>query len=345
MNGVAWRVVASLMAVAVLAGCSSPDPAPPSPTGTSTTSSKAWPTPEDSGLRPVTVPYRDGLAYVMEETSAQALCHALSPAEWRELFGGDVGRTVEHLGGGVSCTAVSGPMTVHATMIHGSLLDTSAGDPHDIGGHQAWISTGESDSRAWAAAEVASRSAPDPAQSVLYLSASMEFRETRDGLDDLLRELLTILLTRLAHDGPATPVKDASGRVPFAATPPVPGVRLLDLPRPVQGLVLCTAMANIGAPHGIRTNMVAQCFADGDGRRALVVENTTDGGPAQFTVGGRPARFGPSGALLVDIAELPDTVTASSGVEYVQLMLDWRNADQTTMREWADRFVGQLGDL
>jgi hypothetical protein len=291
------------------------------------------------------VPYRDGLAYVMEETSAQALCHALSPEEWRELFGGDVGRTVEFSGGGTSCVAVSGPLRVEAGMVDGSVIDTSNGGPEEIGGHQVWVSNALPGSRAWATAELAPRSVPFPARPVLAVSASMEFRETRDGLDELLRELLTILLTRLAHDGPATPVNDASGRVPFTSTPPVPGVRLLDLPRPVQALVLCTAMANTGAPHGIRTNMVAQCFADGDGRRALVIQDRTDGGPAQFTVRGRPARFGPSGALLVDIAELPDTVTPLSGVEYVQLMLDWRNADQTMVREWADQFVGQLGDL
>jgi hypothetical protein len=66
---------------------------------------------------------------------------------------------------------------------------------------------------------------------------------------------------------------------------------------------------------------------------------------AQFTVGGRPARFGPAGTLYVDLAELPAGVTASDGVQHVQLALTWSGADQAATREWAERFAGQLGDL
>jgi hypothetical protein len=53
----------------------------------------------------------------------------------------------------------------------------------------------------------------------------------------------------------------------------------------------------------------------------------------------------PAGTLYVDLAELPAGVTASDGVQYLQLALTWAGADQSATREWAERFAGQLGDL
>jgi len=61
----------------------------------------------------------------------------------------------------------------------------------------------------------------------------------------------------------------------------------------------------------------------------------------QFTTGGRPARFGEDGVLWIDLAKLSD----GTGSRYVQLALSWPGTDQQTVREWADRFVGQVGEL
>jgi hypothetical protein len=161
----------------------------------------------------------------------------------------------------------------------------------------------------------------------------------------MLRKLLATLLTRLAHDGPVTPVEDSYGHVPLRPTPPVPGVRLSDLPRPVQGLVLCTAMANT-APGGYWTDRFGQCVSDDLGRRARVTHRNTDDGLAGFTVGGRPARFDPlGGTVSIDLAELPAGVTAADGVTYVRLELGWAGADEAAARGWAERLVGQLGEL
>jgi hypothetical protein len=143
-----------------------------------------------------------------------------------------------------------------------------------------------------AAAEVAPRAAPSPALPLLTLTASFHYPEDRwDEVNDKLKQLLTMLLTRLAHDGPATPV-DGS----FSPASPVPGVRLSDLPRPVQAQVLCTAMVNTGAPNDIRTNLDGRCSAEGDGRTAQVSVDRDSHGQEQFTAGGRPARFGEDGA-------------------------------------------------
>src|SRR6476469_2878380 len=104
---VSVRVAVPPLVGAVLAGCSAPDPAPPPPAQPPSVVQA----PEDSGLRPVTMTYRDGLAYAPEETAAQALCHALSREEWSDLLGGgDVGRTVR-FDGGTACVAISGGLT------------------------------------------------------------------------------------------------------------------------------------------------------------------------------------------------------------------------------------------
>jgi hypothetical protein len=73
-----------------------------------------------------------------------------------------------------------------------------------------------------------------------------------------------------------------------------------------------------------------------------VTVEDNDGGPARFTIGGRPARFTNRGAIAITLAELP-----WDGPEhlYVQLTLEWLSADQATAEAWADQFVTQLGEL
>jgi len=150
-------------------------------------------------------------------------------------------------------------------MIGGPVTDT-AGGPADVAGHRAWLSPSEDGRSARAAAEVGP---PGPRPACADAPRFDGTSGKRDGLDDMLRKLLATLLTRLAHDGPVTPVEDSYGHVPLRPTPPVPGVRLSDLPRRVQGLVLCTAMANT-AQGGYWTDRFGQCVSDDLGRRAVV---------------------------------------------------------------------------
>jgi len=213
-----WRA-AALLSVVMLAGCSTQEPAPAPPT----TRTRIWPT-ADAGLRPVTVTYRDGLAYVFEETSAQALCDALTPGEWQQLLGEDVIRVVG-TAGDEACLADAnnGLLTVRARMSSDFPGDMTRARTEDIDGHQAWFIAGG------AAAEVAPRGAPSPARPLLTLTATLHYPEDRwDEVNDKLKQLLTMLLTRLAHDAGrrlVQPDPSCAGRPPVrpAATGPGAG--------------------------------------------------------------------------------------------------------------------------
>jgi hypothetical protein len=313
-----------LSVVAVLAGCAK-DPTSPTSTTSHTTSTTAK-------LRPVTIPYRDGLVYTFEETSAQALCHALSPQEWHSLLGAEAARTIE-IDHGFSCVVTSGSLTISMSMV--STEPSAPPRDHDterIGGYPAWTKPDE--------AVIDLVDGPDTTWAKPYLHVTVATEPGDHDQRDLLRRLVTTLLTRLAHNGPATPVDNADGALTFAPTPPVPGVRLSDLPRPVQALMLCTAMTQTGAPNVTYVNMAGECTADDSNRRASVTVEDNDGGPARFTIGGRPARFN-RGAIVITLAELP-----WDGPEhlYVQLTVEWLFADQATAKAWADQFVTQLGE-
>jgi hypothetical protein len=317
---------AALVIVVLVAGCASqvPRPAP--------TTNRAWPT-HDQGLRPVEMPYHDGLAYVFDETAAAALCGALSSGDWEMLFGKDVVRVVER----GTCRVDSGPLTVHAEMTSAFPAYLTDARTEVIDGHQAWLTTQS------AVAEVAPRGAGAPAKPLLSLEVSVSDPAARaDEVASKLEKLLTAMLAELAHDGPATPVDGT-----FTPTAPVLGVPLSDLPRPVQALVLCTAMAGTaGAPAGIpagalRPSLDGRCGVAGDPRSAMVAVHEYRPGPQQFTVAGRPAGFGDDGVLWMDLVELPAVV----GTRYVELTLSWPGVLQPVVREWADRTVVQLGDL
>lgn len=325
MNVLVRGVLVLLSAVAVLAGCAM-DPAPSAPT----TSRQV---PKDVNLRKVTMTYKDGLAYTFGETSAQALCHALSPQEWRSLLGTEVGRSIEDYD---DCVVAGGSLTI--TM---SMESTEVSDPpynratEHIAGYSVWTE------RDRAVVDLADGPQPVFARPYLYVRVGTEPGD--EDQRDLLRRLVTTLLSRLAHDGPATPVENADGRLAFTPTQSVPGVRLSDLPRPVLALVLCTVMTRTGAPKVTDVTTAGQCAAEGDsGRRASVTVENEAAGPARFMTGGRPARFNDRGAITIDLAELP---APESKHVYKRLTMEWRSADRATAKAWADQFVGQLGEL
>jgi hypothetical protein len=329
MNRVVRGVLVPLSMVAVLAGCAM-DPTSPTSTSSHTVSTTAK-------LRPVTIPYRDGLVYTFEETSAQALCHALSPQEWHSLLGTEAVRTIE-IDHGFSCVVASGSLTISMSMVSTEPFAPSRDrETERIGGYPAWTEPGE--------AVIDLVDGPHTTWAKPYLHMSVATEPGDNDQRDLLRRLATTLLTRLTHDGPTTPVNNADGALTFAPTQPVPDVRLSDLPRPILALVLCTAMTQTGAPNVTYVNMAGQCTADDSDRsdrRASVAVEDNDGGPARFTIGGHPARFTNRGAIMITLAELP-----WNGPEhlYVQLTVEWLSADQTTAKAWADQFVTQLGEL
>lgn len=313
------RGILVLVSVAVLAACAWDPPRSYAPTTTREV-------PKDTNLRPVTMTYRDGLVYTAGETSAQALCHALSAQEWRAMLGGAVGRTIQYYD---ECVADTGSLYVQMSMeLDEPDVQPRDREPETISGYPAWT---EPDG-----VLVTLDAAPKSiwARPYLYIEAAGPDQR------DLLRRLASTLLDRLAHNGPPTPVADSQDILAFTETKPVPGTRLFDLPEPVQALVLCTAMLRTGAPDVTYVDMAGQCSADD--RRAAITDHS-QAESAGFTIANHPATFVHGGGITIDLVELPPD--DSGHRVHLYLKLEWSRADRRKTKKWATHFVTHLGDL
>ncbi|HEY0448983.1 hypothetical protein [Actinophytocola sp.] len=241
--GTVRRATGLALAATLLSGCTGGDPAPPSRTSPPRTSAPA-PVPADSGLRPVRITYGDGIGYVPWETSAQALCQALTPQQWREALGGEVGRRIQSDELGSTCVVDSETLGLTLSMGNKSSNDLSYTDT--VGGRPAAMAVQKGSASAVVA--VLPAAATDAKPHPLLFAALTPRTDVRPDLDTTIRRILGSLVPKLTTDGPPTPVPGADGFVPYVPTEPVAGVPLPDLPRPVQGLVLCTALAR--AFHG-----------------------------------------------------------------------------------------------
>jgi hypothetical protein len=269
MTAMRRLAVLALTVAALTSGCTTAGQDVPPTEGPETTRP-----PQDAGLRPVSLPYGDGLPYLAPETSAQAICQALPAERWQELLGGPVGRTIDDR---LTCVVTGADVTVKLRMRElapdpDAEVVTIAGHQVRIGDQQAataLLPVGEQDLDA----QVLSRTLP-----VFHV----------EGPDEKLRELVAALLPVLVHDGPPVPAPDADGEVPFTPTPPVPGVRLGDLPAPVQGLVLCTAIqaATGTAVEQVHVNRGGGCEV-GDTTAVVLADYAM--GDATQTIAGLPA--------------------------------------------------------
>ncbi len=264
------RLAVLAVAVASLtSGCTTVGQDVP-PTGTE----QDAPMPEDSGLRPVSLPYGDSLPYLAPETSAQAICQALPARRWRELLDGAVGRTIYDRS---TCVVTGEDVTVKLRMRE-LVLDPDA-EVVTIAGHQvrigeqqaatALLPVGEQD----AEAQLLSRTLP-----VFHA----------EGPDEILRDVFAALLPVLVNDGPPVPAPGADGEVPYTPTAPVAGVVLVDLPAPVRGLVLCTAvLAATGAPADqVHIGANGSCDV---GETSAMFHPDFEVGTPDRSVAGRPA--------------------------------------------------------
>jgi len=261
--------VLALTVAALTSGCTTAGQDVPPTEGPRTTRP-----PQDSGLRPVSVLYGDGLPYLAPETSAQTICQAVPAERWRELLGGPVGRTIDDRS---TCVVTGTDVTVRLRMREltpdpGAEVVTIAGHRVRIGDQQAATAlhpAGEQD----AEAQLLSRTLP-----VFH----------GEGPDQVLRDVFAALLPVLVLDGPAVPVPDANGEVPFARTDPFPEVLLVDLPGPVRGLVLCTAVLAITGEPADRVHISTNGACDVGETNVIVLPDHAMGTPTK-TVGGRPA--------------------------------------------------------
>lgn len=292
---------------AALAGCSSPEEPPGPPPTTSA--------PEDSGLRPVALPFGDGLPYVAAETSAQGICQALTPEVWRELLGGPVGRTIDD---GTTCVVASTDVTVRLRMRE-LVLDPDV-ETATIAGHRVRFWDGE--------AATALVPVGEQDQEAQLLSGTLPVFHA-EGPDETLRELFAALLPVLVHDGPPVPVSDAGGEVPYTPTAPLPGVRLVDLPAPVQGLVLCTAVVAVTGAPADRVHIGRKGLCEVADTLVIVFAEYGMGEPAR-TVAGKPATVDEDEVFVA--LNPPDRGVLSIQRDVADLA-------------FAEQLVGTLGDL
>ena len=302
------RLTVLVLAVASLVnGCTTVSEDQPSAT--------APPPPRDAGLRPVSLPFGDGLPYVAAETAAQGICQALSPEAWRELLGGPVGRTVED---GLTCVVTGADVTVRLRMRE-LVLDPDA-EVVTIAGHR--VRFGERE------AATALLPVGEQDQEAQLLSGTLPVLHA-EGPDETLRELFAALLPVLVHDGPRVPVPDADAVVPYTPTAPLPGVRLVDLPWPVQGLVLCTALAAVTGAPADRVQVGRKGGCEVPDTLAIVLAEFAMGQPAQ-AVAGKPATV--DGDRVYVALNAPDRGVLSIQREPADLA-------------FAEQLLGALGDL
>lgn len=341
-------VLTVLLAALILGGCTSGGDDSPSPPNRSTsTTSTTQPVPPDSGLRPVENRYGDGIAYVLGETAAQIICQALTPQEWSDILGGDVGRTIEPFG---DCIVTSSTVTIELSMSTAVGSNRDGVDEETIAGHPAWV---------WIAGDRAAEGVVGLLPFVegdtsprylpsLYVQATPIAHGSHDDLGGLVRAVSATLAPKLLHDGPKTPRwEEERLTVPYVRTEPVPGTALYDLPPTVQGLVLCTVMADLQAAEIRDSDLLVlgtgSCaLPDAPRPYGWVMESSDAAGDGDLTVAGFPAGFTSLG-IAIDLRTLP-AISPNGEDRYIRLLLR-SDADPAELRVWAEKVVGSLGDI
>jgi hypothetical protein len=339
-------VAALLLAAGLVAACTNGGRGtqPTNSPSSSTTTYSAKPAPPDQNVRDVrqAMIYSDGIAHVLEETAAQMICDALSPAEWHQVLGVGVGRTVY---GGVSakCVVSTGALAIELQTV----VEALGSSGERIAGRRVRVddSSGSNRVAAASAAVVPLGEQNIPAQQrvgarpVLHLLArTTDNDQPAPDLLALLRRLLAALLPRLTPTGPATPVQDAAGVLAYTSTDPVAGVAIYDLPRPVQSLVLCTAMLRqtglTAQSVGVSVNAVSEC---GTSRPPLFakVDQFLDPAPesSPYRIAGRPAEERAGIGIVINLLSMS---AEHDRTQHLTLRLT-NHASSAQLRSWAEK--------
>jgi hypothetical protein len=322
----------SLLVAALLAGCSAEDAQPPPPA----------PLPPDFGLRPVTMPYGDGIAYVQEETSAQLLCQALDPTRWRDVLGTPVSRTVQNSLYSSQCVLDNATLAMEvSTELFsqdeiGPRLETVHGRPARIGADSEKAMHGAAELLPVAAADPGSRKGMN-----LYVRAVAK-QGAEPGLPGMVRGTLEALMPAILNDKPKTP----GWPVKFEHTKPAEEVALLDLPAPVQARVLCSALHDDSGTgptaHETTLGRTNACLVvkSGETRQArLDIEYALrDSMGGEFTIAGLPARVNDDEARII----LRTVPGEPSGTIYHVLVLRRQGLGVAALRVWAEAIAALL---
>lgn len=348
-----WRTrLAAPLILAAVSACTPPaTTAPPPTTSSPSTAAPSKPAPPaDQHLRNVTraMIYSDGIAHVLDETAAQMICGALTPTEWHQILGADVGRLV-YGGVGAKCVISTGALvvdlerTVETLGTAGELIagrrvevDGSLSSRQVAAASAALVPLGEQDVPAQ------QRVGARPVLHVLARTATGIDQDPAD-LPAQLRRLLAALLPKLTPTGPATPVYDDAGKLAYTPTEPVPGVPIYDLPQTVQALLLCTVVLRDAGiqprPTDVFVNSVAECSVDRL-RIFAKVDQFIDPAPetSPYKVAGRPAEERADIGVVINLLTMPARYDRT---EHLTLRLT-NHAPPARLRAWAERVAARL---
>ncbi|SDI38636.1 hypothetical protein SAMN05192558_11580 [Actinokineospora alba] len=305
------KIAAVIAALSLVAGCAADDPH--GAVGTLPADPPAPPPAADRHLRPVPMPAGDGIVHVRGETAAQALCHALSPEEWEAALGGPVSRSYGLAPSGEACEVESGVLRVELAMTKHGLATTGTVD-EKVAGRPARFASGDGHAVAAVAIvtlglkSVKEQVESEAAAPVFHASATVRGTEHWGSVMSRLRELVAVIVPRLAAPGPPTPFVEGVQDLPFTPTAPPPGVPLVDLPRPIQSLVLCTAAARLlrKPDSEVRPSATGYCRI---GEVTLYVTDFGRPGSKDTPVAGRPAAIDKA-KVEVELLRLPNEFSA-----------------------------------
>lgn len=279
-------VAICLLAVGV-AGCTQPAAEPP-PSGSP--SRAPDPVATDKGVRPVRTASGVALSYLQPESASQVLCQALPVERWQQLLGSKVGRRPAVV------PPESGCFIGADTVIVGMSLGPPGPD-EDLPSRVARRPTSfDPDGGTSAQATVAlsddyRTTRPHAPMRPLLTVTVTDYQVARDAAARrrLLTSVLDVLVPVLAAKGEQLPAVDHDGNIGFTWTPVTPST-LVDLPKPIQALQLCTALADLGR-HDLRPHDTLGCLSDNGPDVSL---DDTRRASAEYTqkVGGRPAVVG-----------------------------------------------------
>jgi hypothetical protein len=291
------------MTLTVLVGCSatagSPRSADTSPFST-----------PDEGIRAVRMNTGEALAYVQPETASQILCQILDKDRWERLLDDHVSRAPS--GAPDPSCMIAGEragLDLRLTRLDASFRPTTsiAGRP------TALIPGGDAVEYRVALVDTAP---PPPAVPLLDLSVPYGRGLDPPAQRELAVRILVEIVPMLAREGDQLPAIDPAGDVTFADTPLLRGAQIVDLPRPIQALQLCTLGQQLLHVPPAHVASSARCdLSTPDGPVTLALQPTTSAPSYPDRLAGRPAHSSTTAAPTVlvrlrDDAQVDLAITA-----------------------------------
>lgn len=267
------RGILVLLAVVLVAGCSSTAPPP----------MEAAPVLQDRHLREVRMTSGLALGYVQPETASQILCQLLDREGWERLLDSEIGREpMASLAAGCQIATETGMVSMELRPIWEAFgADTT------VAGRPATIETPYGDPVFTVA--LSDDVLQDPVRSYYPVRRLLELTVEGEGQRDVGTRVLTKIVPMLMADGEALPAIDDRGRVDFVPTPVTDP--FVDLPMPVQALQLCTLLLDERpGERDISVSDVGQCeFGSGADHVVIAAKHSDDHNGYPDRVAGRPA--------------------------------------------------------